>query len=235
VRDICPNVHFDLGVALACALVEPDRCRVILAPEADVKAFGLPIDLIMRHEIAHCNGWPGDHEGALLYEEWAKDLAFAPDVASQFDLFARNAVGKTVAEVARSFAAVPPDDTLFGGGLGRVIRFVDASKGIGLGPQSQLTGERLRDLAMAMPLAKSIGIGADLSDEQWREAHAFAFQASKARQERAASGPDPKTTKVKTTKETPPPLRNMAGESVEREYERLPSRHCGIAVLKPCE
>jgi hypothetical protein len=28
--------------------------------------------LVKRHEMAHCNGWPADHHGALPYVEWAE-------------------------------------------------------------------------------------------------------------------------------------------------------------------
>ena len=52
----------------------------------------------------HCNGWRG-HSGA---RPWLAELLFAPDnvvdTAAQFDNFARNAVGKTVAQVANTLA-----------------------------------------------------------------------------------------------------------------------------------
>jgi hypothetical protein len=43
----------------------------VVAPEADMKVVGLTMDITLRHEIAHCNGWPGDHRGALPIEDWA--------------------------------------------------------------------------------------------------------------------------------------------------------------------
>jgi hypothetical protein len=50
---------------------------------------------------------------------------------------------------------------------------------IGLTPESQLTEQILSDPATAVPLARAAGIGTGLSDEQWRQAHALAFQARK--------------------------------------------------------
>jgi hypothetical protein len=61
-------------------------------------------------------------------------------------------------------------------------QFVTAAKGVGLAPESQLTRQVLSNPATARPLGKAAGIGVALSDEEWRQAHAIAFQASKARQ-----------------------------------------------------
>jgi hypothetical protein len=47
--------------------VDPDGkadCIVIHATEAFIDASGLTLNLLMRHEIGHCNGWPSDHRGA---------------------------------------------------------------------------------------------------------------------------------------------------------------------------
>lgn len=43
--------------AAGCALLEPGRCTVYLAK----RTRRAPLDAIMAHEIAHCNGWPADH------------------------------------------------------------------------------------------------------------------------------------------------------------------------------
>lgn len=40
-----------------------DSCRIIMVDEKVMKAFGWRRDMILRHEIGHCNGWPGDHPG----------------------------------------------------------------------------------------------------------------------------------------------------------------------------
>jgi hypothetical protein len=181
VRTMCPYAKFPPIGALGCALRHPNgsQCWVILAPAADLVAAGYTTELAKRHEIGHCNGWPGDHGGALPYEEWgATDKTDTPtvpprvmDAASQFDEFARWAVGKTVGEVAITWSNKLAS-----------AQFLKAAKGIGLTPESRLTGQVLSNPAKAMPLARVRGIGTDLSDEQWWQAHALAFQASKARQ-----------------------------------------------------
>jgi hypothetical protein len=72
VREMCPRAAFNPGFpALACAYLEATVCRIVMAPDADIKAAGFPPELVKRHEIGHCNGWPADHWGALPYEEWA--------------------------------------------------------------------------------------------------------------------------------------------------------------------
>jgi hypothetical protein len=58
---------------LGCAMTAGDlsRCRVYIAsdshlktlyPSAEVrKLFGINYETVLRHELAHCNGWPSDH------------------------------------------------------------------------------------------------------------------------------------------------------------------------------
>jgi hypothetical protein len=53
---------------------------VVIASAGDMKAVGLTMNITMRHETAHCNGWPGDHRGALPIEDWA--LMNIPEDAS---------------------------------------------------------------------------------------------------------------------------------------------------------
>jgi hypothetical protein len=164
VREACPSAKYTLGVALGCAHRWPTSCHIILAPEADMKAAGYPPELVLRHEIAHCNGWPGDHPGARPFWDWA-DISSDPvmNAAALFDKLALGAVGKTVANVM-------------------------AAKDIGLAPESKLTAEVLTDPATAGPLARAAGIGTDLSDDQWQEAHDIAVRTSRARRaEKAAA------------------------------------------------
>ena len=40
-----------------------DSCRIILIDDAVMKARGWTTELLLRHEIGHCNGWPGNHPG----------------------------------------------------------------------------------------------------------------------------------------------------------------------------
>jgi hypothetical protein len=73
VRDACSNAKFNLGHALAAwRFPGSETCWIVMVPDDQIKAAGLPVELVKRHEIAHCNGWPADHHGALPYVEWAE-------------------------------------------------------------------------------------------------------------------------------------------------------------------
>jgi len=56
-----------LASSLGCAFPGPNRCRIILLDEAHIQAVGWTVELMLRHERAHCNGWPGDHPGKRPY------------------------------------------------------------------------------------------------------------------------------------------------------------------------
>jgi hypothetical protein len=72
VRELCPAAKFSSQIgALGCPHIIGNKCWVVLAPDADIKA-GFPPELVKRHEIAHCNGWPADHSGALPFVDWAE-------------------------------------------------------------------------------------------------------------------------------------------------------------------
>jgi hypothetical protein len=38
-----------------------DRCTIVIAPEAELRAKGATRAGVLRHEIGHCNGWPAHH------------------------------------------------------------------------------------------------------------------------------------------------------------------------------
>jgi hypothetical protein len=71
VRGLCVGAVWPKVGALGCSMKKVWGCHVVLAPEADLKRVGLTRGLTLRHEIAHCNGWPADHRGALPIEDWA--------------------------------------------------------------------------------------------------------------------------------------------------------------------
>ena len=174
VRELCPTAKFT-GEALGCASLTPTwDCKIVVAANDVIKAAGFPPELVKRHEIAHCNGWPADHRGALPYEEkaWAAGDAPTKTAAAEFDRFASGAVGKTIAEIATNLAQ---------SNWTTAAQFVIAAKGIDLAPESLLTGQMLSNPATAGPLARALGIGTDLSENEWIQAHAIAFYADKAR------------------------------------------------------
>ena len=43
--------------AAGCAIVGDGECTIYLA----TKTRRAPVAEVLRHELAHCNGWPGDH------------------------------------------------------------------------------------------------------------------------------------------------------------------------------
>jgi hypothetical protein len=99
VRELCPGVKFNPKIgALACAHLGKNsnqgKCWIIIANDELITSLGQIPDLVRSHEIAHCNGWPADHRGALPF------IGAVRNAASQFDGFAFSAVRKTVAEVA---------------------------------------------------------------------------------------------------------------------------------------
>jgi predicted small lipoprotein YifL len=58
-----PN-HFQ--PLIACAIRYNGSCVVYLAPLDEIFEHGIPLEIILRHEYGHCNGWNG-HDGALLW------------------------------------------------------------------------------------------------------------------------------------------------------------------------
>jgi hypothetical protein len=65
---ICPGAP-KFAPALGCSFrgnIGTIKCLIILAPEKDIEAAGWTADIIRRHEMGHCNGWPADHSGARV-------------------------------------------------------------------------------------------------------------------------------------------------------------------------
>jgi hypothetical protein len=58
-RGVCNNDTHALG----CAFPRPEErsCWILLAPKDDIAKAQFPLEQLIRHEIAHCNGWPVDH------------------------------------------------------------------------------------------------------------------------------------------------------------------------------
>lgn len=51
---------------LACArrAVDGERCWVFMLSDEQIRKRGYTTEILLRHEIGHCNGWPGDHPNA---------------------------------------------------------------------------------------------------------------------------------------------------------------------------
>jgi hypothetical protein len=80
VRAACPNMKpSPSGRAIACAKLAPRKqadlelaggaivpypqCNIIVVYESIIQDFGSTMAFILRHELAHCNGWSEDHPG----------------------------------------------------------------------------------------------------------------------------------------------------------------------------
>ena len=59
-------------VRTGCAIFLPNECRIYLYDAKRLLALGVDPDYTLRHELAHCMGWPGSHPGARTVQESSK-------------------------------------------------------------------------------------------------------------------------------------------------------------------
>jgi hypothetical protein len=71
VRDKCQR-QLQPGRGARLLHSRPARVPRGSAPDDEIKRAGFVPDLIKRHEIGHCNGWPADHKGARPWQDWAE-------------------------------------------------------------------------------------------------------------------------------------------------------------------
>lgn len=55
--------------ALACAIRSEGSCRIVIVPDDLIKISGYTTEVVMRHEVSHCVGWPKDHRNSRLWPE----------------------------------------------------------------------------------------------------------------------------------------------------------------------
>src|SRR5262245_37432859 len=53
----------DKETMLACAMRNAKGCVIYMVEDRVMRERGWNTGLLLRHEIGHCNGWPGDHPG----------------------------------------------------------------------------------------------------------------------------------------------------------------------------
>ena len=68
IRDACPDPDWEKsfqGRSTACTRVAPPReqCWILIVSDQALKARHQNYAAVLRHELAHCNGWPVDHKG----------------------------------------------------------------------------------------------------------------------------------------------------------------------------
>ena len=56
---------------ISCSRPRDNECDIIMATDDVIRTLGYSVDIVLRHEIAHCNGWPKDHPGGLPYSPQA--------------------------------------------------------------------------------------------------------------------------------------------------------------------
>jgi hypothetical protein len=57
-RDVCGSFYPRM---LACAIRYPKNCVIYMVEDEVMRKEGWTTGLLLRHEIGHCNGWPGHH------------------------------------------------------------------------------------------------------------------------------------------------------------------------------
>src|SRR5205085_10400186 len=63
-RAICPKTIFPLTLACAYPTRDQSECLIIMLSDEMLKAAGWAPEIVRRHEVGHCNGFPADHRGA---------------------------------------------------------------------------------------------------------------------------------------------------------------------------
>jgi hypothetical protein len=79
-REQCDGAKFGPTLGpMACSMKLVNRkapslkgCRIVINSDEYLKKYGIPYDVVLRHELGHCNGWPSDHPGALPFVDWAE-------------------------------------------------------------------------------------------------------------------------------------------------------------------
>jgi hypothetical protein len=67
VRRLCyPNIKPGQA-AIGCAFMDaPKKCRILIVTDDVLKRTGYDYDIVLRHEVGHCNGWHHDAEGNTI-------------------------------------------------------------------------------------------------------------------------------------------------------------------------
>jgi hypothetical protein len=60
---LCPKVPGQI-VTLGCAYAGRDTCVIVMADDNIVADAGWSVEIVLCHEVGHCQFWPADHFGA---------------------------------------------------------------------------------------------------------------------------------------------------------------------------
>jgi hypothetical protein len=67
IEELLETCKLTVKWALGCSTHTSWECHVYLVPESVMKKYGWWREAMLRHELGHCNGWPGDHPGQRPY------------------------------------------------------------------------------------------------------------------------------------------------------------------------
>ena len=68
IEDVRTSCKLPLTMGLGCAwLLTGSTCIIIKATDEVIEAAGYDPEVVLRHETAHCNGWPKDHAGSRMW------------------------------------------------------------------------------------------------------------------------------------------------------------------------
>jgi hypothetical protein len=54
-------------------------CHILMADDETIRKYGWTPEIVLRHEIGHCNGWPVHHPGARSATSAPKSPAPSPE------------------------------------------------------------------------------------------------------------------------------------------------------------
>jgi hypothetical protein len=63
VRQNCPYSPFPILLGCAKTFPAENRCWIMMMDDEFMKKKRIDSAIVLRHETAHCNGWPSDHRG----------------------------------------------------------------------------------------------------------------------------------------------------------------------------
>jgi hypothetical protein len=72
-RLLCPAIPPAWGCCLPVFPKPGEPCTIYIADDLDLERYGVTFYEVVRHEMAHCAGWPPDHPGYRTLQQALKD------------------------------------------------------------------------------------------------------------------------------------------------------------------
>src|SRR5262245_46163218 len=61
---VCSKFTYEPDLALGCTVMAMRICIIFKVSDAEIRRVGHDPAVFLRHEMAHCNGWPSHHPNA---------------------------------------------------------------------------------------------------------------------------------------------------------------------------